>query len=377
MADRIYTCTFRDVETRARLGYIDLPHGRVETPAFMPVGTNGTVKGIYHDRIRDIGYQIILANTYHLYLRPGEEVLKRFGGLHRFSNWNRNILTDSGGFQVFSLSGLRKVRDAGVTFQSHIDGSRHVFTPEKVVDIQAVIGSDIAMVLDVCTPPGIEYRNAKEAWRVTRLWAERSIEERNRLGESFRGNLFGIVQGNFYEDLRRESALTISEMDFPGIAIGGLSVGESKQQFNDFLAYTSQYITDEKPRYVMGIGSPDYIFECVENGIDLFDCVLATRMARNGGLFTDDGVITMKKAIHKFDERPIQEGCTCTACTKYSRAYMHHLIKCNEMLGGMLATEHNLTYLYTLLERIRSSIREGCFSSFKKEYMARFYGPKE
>lgn len=377
MADRIYTCTFRDVETRARLGYIDLPHGRLETPAFMPVGTNGTVKGIYHDRIRDIGYQIILANTYHLYLRPGEEVLKRFGGLHRFSNWNRNILTDSGGFQVFSLSGLRKVRDAGVTFQSHIDGSRHVFTPEKVVDIQAVIGSDIAMVLDVCTPPGIEYRNAKEAWRVTRLWAERSIEERNRLGESFRGNLFGIVQGNFYEDLRRESALTISEMDFPGIAIGGLSVGESKQQFNDFLAYTSQYITDEKPRYVMGIGSPDYIFECVENGIDLFDCVLATRMARNGGLFTDDGVITMKKAIHKFDERPIQEGCTCTACTKYSRAYMHHLIKCNEMLGGMLATEHNLTYLYTLLERIRSSIREGRFSSFKKEYMARFYGPKE
>lgn len=377
MADRIYTCTFRDAETRARLGYIDLPHGRVETPAFMPVGTNGTVKGIYHDRIRDIGYQIILANTYHLYLRPGEEVLKCFGGLHRFSNWNRNILTDSGGFQVFSLSGLRKVRDAGVTFQSHIDGSRHVFTPEKVVDIQAVIGSDIAMVLDVCTPPGIEYRNAKEAWRVTRLWAERSIEERNRLGESFRGNLFGIVQGNFYEDLRRESALTISEMDFPGIAIGGLSVGESKQQFNDFLAYTSQYITDEKPRYVMGIGSPDYIFECVENGIDLFDCVLATRMARNGGLFTDDGVITMKKAIHKFDERPIQEGCTCTACTKYSRAYMHHLIKCNEMLGGMLATEHNLTYLYTLLERIRSSIREGRFSSFKKEYMARFYGPKE
>ena len=245
------------------------------------------------------------------------------------------------------------------------------------MDIQAVIGSDIAMVLDVCTPPGIEYRNAKEAWRVTRLWAERSIEERNRLGESFRGNLFGIVQGNFYEDLRRESALTISEMDFPGIAIGGLSVGESKQQFNDFLAYTSQYITDEKPRYVMGIGSPDYIFECVENGIDMFDCVLATRMARNGGLFTDDGVITMKKAIHKFDERPIQEGCTCTACTKYSRAYMHHLIKCNEMLGGMLATEHNLTYLYTLLERIRSSIREGRFSSFKKEYMARFYGPKE
>ena len=199
-------------------------------------------------------------------------------------------------------------------------------------------------------------------------------EERRRLGESFRGNLFCIVQGNFYEDLRKESALVLSDMDFPGIAIGGLSVGESKEQFADMLSYTAQYVTPDKPRYVMGIGSPDYIFECVANGIDLFDCVLATRMARNGGLFTDDGVIAMKKACHKFDEGPIQEGCTCTACTKYSRAYMHHLVKCNEMLGGMLATEHNLTYLYNLLERIRASIREGRFSQFKKEYLARFYG---
>ena len=376
MAKNIYTKILQDSQTKARLGYIDLPHGRVETPAFMPVGTNGTVKGIYHDKVDEIGYKIILGNTYHLYLRPGTEVLEKFGGLHKFSNWNHNILTDSGGFQVFSLSGLRKIKDSGVTFQSHIDGSKHVFTPEKVVDIQSIIGSDIAMVLDVCTPPGIEYRNAKEAWRVTKAWAERSIAERNKLGEKFRGNLFGIVQGNFYEDLRKESALTLSEMDFPGIAIGGLSVGETKEQFNDYLAYTAQYITEEKPRYVMGIGSPDYILSCVENGIDLFDCVLATRMARNGGIFTDDGVITMKKAIHKFDERPLQEGCTCTCCQKYSRAYLHHLIKCNEMYGGMLATEHNLTYLYTFLERIKQSIREGRFSEFKKEYMARFYGTK-
>lgn len=376
MAKNIYTKVLQDTQTKARLGYIDLPHGRVETPAFMPVGTNGTVKGIYHDKVDEIGYKIILGNTYHLYLRPGTEVLEKFGGLHKFSNWNHNILTDSGGFQVFSLSGLRKIKDSGVTFQSHIDGSKHVFTPEKVVDIQGIIGSDIAMVLDVCTPPGIEYRNAKEAWRVTKSWAERSIEERNRLGESFRGNLFGIVQGNFYQDLRKESALTLSEMDFPGIAIGGLSVGESKEQFNDFLSYTAQYITEEKPRYVMGIGSPDYILSCVENGIDLFDCVLATRMARNGGIFTDDGVITMKKAVHKFDERPLQEGCTCTCCQKYSRAYLHHLIKCNEMYGGMLATEHNLTYLYNFLERIKQSIREGRFVEFKKEYMARFYGTK-
>lgn len=374
MVEKIFTCTLQDRDTKARLGYIDLPHGRVETPTFMPVGTNGTVKGIYHDKVAQIGYKLILANTYHLYLRPGMEVIGQFGGLHRFSNWDGNILTDSGGFQVFSLSGLRKIRDAGVTFQSHIDGSRHVFTPEKVVDVQGIIGSDIAMCLDVCTPPGISHRQAEEAWRVTKQWAERSLEERRRLGESFRGNLFCIVQGNFYEDLRKESALVLSDMDFPGIAIGGLSVGESKEQFADMLSYTAQYVIPDKPRYVMGIGSPDYIFECVANGIDLFDCVLATRMARNGGLFTDDGVIAMKKACHKFDEGPIQEGCTCTACTKYSRAYMHHLVKCNEMLGGMLATEHNLTYLYNLLERIRASIREGRFSQFKKEYLARFYG---
>ena len=374
MAERIFTEILRDKETKARLGYIDLPHGRVETPAFMPVGTNGTVKGIYHDKVEEIGYKLILGNTYHLYLRPGLEVLEKFGGLHKFSNWNHNILTDSGGFQVFSLSGLRKVKESGVTFQSHIDGSKHVFTPEKVVDIQSVIGSDIAMVLDVCTPPGIEYRNAKEAWRVTKAWAERSIQERNRLGDKFRGNLFGIVQGNFYKDLRKESAETLSEMDFPGIAIGGLSVGETKDQFLEYLEYTASYITDEKPRYVMGIGSPDYILACVENGIDLFDCVLATRMARNGGIFTDDGVITIKKAVHKFDERPLQEGCTCTCCQKYSRAYLHHLIKCNEMLGGMLATEHNLTYLYNLMERIRLAIREGRFAEFKREYLARFYG---
>lgn len=369
----IYREIKRDKNSKARLGVVSLPHGEVQTPAFMPVGTNGTVKGIYHDTIKDMGYQIILANTYHMYLRPGLEVLESYGGLHNFSNWDKNILTDSGGFQVFSLSGLRKIKDGGVTFQSHIDGSKHIFTPEKVVNIQKVIGSDIAMVLDVCTPPGIEHKAAKEAWRVTKLWAERSIAERNRLGESFRGNLFGIVQGNFYEDLRKESALTLSEMDFPGIAIGGLSVGEEKNQFIDMLGYTAEYVTEEKPRYVMGIGSPDYILECVDNGIDLFDCVLATRMARNGAVFTDDGVMVLKKAKHKFDHGPIQEGCGCSACREYSVGYMHHLIKCNEMLGGMLATEHNLRYLYDLMIRIRQAIAEDRFKEFKKEYLERFY----
>ena len=372
----IIRITKKDKDTKARLGILSLPHGEVETPAFMPVGTNGTVKGIYHDTIRKIGYRLILANTYHLYLRPGTEVLEDFGGLHGFSAWDGNILTDSGGFQVFSLSGRRKVRESGVTFQSHIDGSKHIFTPEKVVDIQSIIGSDIAMVLDVCTPPGIEHRNAEEAWRVTKLWAERSIEERNRLGEKFRGNLFGIVQGNFYKDLRKESALTISDMDFPGIAIGGLSVGEEKNVFEDMLAHTAEYVTEEKPRYVMGIGSPDYILAAVENGIDLFDCVLATRMARNGGLFTDDGVIALKKAQYRFDHGPVQEGCGCTLCREYSRAYMHHLIKCNEMLGGMLATEHNLQYLYDLMIRIRKAIAEDRFAEFKRDYLRRFYASK-
>ena len=367
----------RDKNSKARLGVVHLPHGDVETPAFMPVGTNGTVKGIHHDTIKDMGYQIILGNTYHLYLRPGLEVLEAYGGLHNFSHWNGNILTDSGGFQVFSLSGLRKIKDSGVTFQSHIDGSKHIFTPEKVVNIQKVIGSDIAMVLDVCTPPGIDHRAAKEAWRITRSWAERSLVEKEKLGSSFPGNLFGIVQGNFYRDLRKESAEVLSDMAFPGIAIGGLSVGETREQFQDMLGYTAEYITEEKPRYVMGIGSPDYILYCVENGIDLFDCVLATRIARNGAVYTDDGLLTLKKAIHKFNQGPIVEGCTCQACRNYSVGYMHHLIKCNEMLGGMLATEHNLQYLRNFILRIREAIREDRFTQFRKDYLKRFYNREE
>ncbi len=369
----IYKEVIRDKNTKARIGVISLRHSDVETPAFMPVGTNGTVKGIYHDKLREIGYRLILANTYHLYLRPGLEVLKSFGSLHKFSSWDRNILTDSGGFQVFSLSGLRKIKENGVYFKSHLDGSAHVFTPERVVDIQSIIGSDIAMCLDVCTPPKIDYRAAKEAWEITKNWAQRSIEERNRLGESFRGNLFGIVQGNFYKDLRRESAETLSEMDFPGIAIGGLSVGETKQEFSDFLSYTSEFIPDDKPKYVMGIGSPDFILECVENGIDLFDCVLPTRVARNGAVFTDDGLIPLKKAEYALDESPIDPNCSCTCCREYTRAYMHHLVKCNEMLMGMLATEHNLTYMYNFVERIKESIRKGAFREFKDSYLKRFY----
>ncbi|MBI9093316.1 MAG: tRNA guanosine(34) transglycosylase Tgt [Sphaerochaeta sp.] len=369
----IFRETHKDKNSNARLGLLDLGHGVVQTPVFMPVGTNGTVKGMYHQDVAKIGYKLILGNTYHLYLRPGLEVLEQFGGLHNFSHWEHNLLTDSGGFQVFSLSGLRKISQNGVNFQSHIDGSKHLFTPEKVVDIQRVIGSDIAMCLDVCTPPDISLKAAAEAMRITHSWAQRALNHRESLGEGFRGNLFGIVQGNFYKELRKESSEFFNSMDFPGIAIGGLSVGESSEQFSEFLAYTADLVTREKPRYVMGIGSPDYILEAVENGIDMFDCVLATRMARNGAIFTDDGVVVLKKAVHKFDHSPLEEGCPCTACTQYSRSYMHHMIKTGEMLGGMLATEHNLTYFYRLMEKVRLAIAEDRFSSFKRDYLARFY----
>ncbi len=372
----IFTVTHKDTTSRARLGRLTLGHGVVETPVFMPVGTAGTVKGILHDAVAAIGYDLILGNTYHLYLRPGLEVLESFGGLHAFSGWRGNLLTDSGGFQVFSLKGLRKIEEQGVAFQSHIDGSRHLFTPENVVDTQRIIGSDIAMVLDVCTPPAIDHRKAREAMELTHRWAERALEHRIKLGDAFAGNLFGIVQGNFYEDLRSESVAFFNEMNFDGIAIGGLSVGESEAQFAHFLAHTASRITEEKPRYVMGIGSPDYILEAVENGIDMFDCVLATRMARNGGLFTKDGVITMKKAIHKFDKGPVQEGCRCPACTTYSRAYLHHLFKAGEMLGPMLATIHNLTFFHTFLEEIRLAIAQDRFATFKREDLGRFYADR-
>ncbi len=380
MTEQIYTLHHQDKSCKARTGEIALGHGVVQTPTFMPVGTNGTVKGIYHDKVASIGYNLILGNTYHLYLRPGVEVLKTFDGLHKFSNWNANFLTDSGGFQVFSLSTLRKIYEMGVKFQSHIDGSRHVFTPEKVVDIQQVIGSDIAMMLDVCSAPGISWKETLHAMDITHLWAERAIVHRDSLldttGRAFRGKLFGIVQGGFYEDLRVKSAQTIASMDFPGVAIGGLSVGESKQDFCRFLALTANAVNEvspSKPRYVMGIGTPDYILEAVENGIDLFDCVLATRTARNGSVFTDDGMLTLSRSFNEFDYRPIQEGCTCEACTHYSRAYMRHMFKCNEMFGGMLATEHNLTYLYNLMAKARKAIEEDRFKSFKEDYLKRFY----
>lgn len=371
----IFSLMHKDSQSKARTGIMKLPHGDVLTPAFMPVGTNGTVKALHHSTVDNIGYNLILGNTYHLYLRPGLEVIKEFGSLHKFSNWKHNILTDSGGFQVFSLSAFRKIKEEGVTFRSHIDGSYHKLTPEKVIDAQMVFNSDIAMCLDVCTPPTISEKEAKNALKLTHQWAERSIAHRNKFQE-YSGNLFGIIQGNFYKELRRESALKISELNFPGIAIGGLSVGEPFSVYSDMLAYTVQYVPETSPLYVMGIGTPEYILEAVENGIDIFDCVFATRTARNGAVFTPNGMINLKKVINEFSQEPIVEGCQCTACTQYSKGYLRHLFKTKEILGPMLASEHNLTFLYNLLDDIRKSIHENRFVNFKKNFLD-MYGKKE
>lgn len=369
----IFTTDHREEHTRARTGTLDLPHGKVDTPVFMPVGTNATVKAVHHETVESMGYRLILGNTYHLYLRPGQEVIDHYGSLHAFSNWHGNILTDSGGFQVFSMAPFRKIKEEGVRFRSHIDGSYHLLTPEDVVSLQESFKSDVAMCLDVCTPPEISYRKALSALELTTRWAARSKERWLQRDEKWQGHLFGIIQGNFYRDLRKRSAEEILELDLPGIAIGGLSVGESFSQFEDFLGYTAELLPADKPRYLMGIGTPDYILSAVEHGIDMFDCVFATRTARNGTVFTDDGMITLKKAHHRLDTRPIQEGCNCRACTQYSRGYLRHLFKTNEILGSMLATEHNLTYLHSFLERIRESIHTDRFDSFKRSFLERFF----
>jgi queuine tRNA-ribosyltransferase len=373
----LFKTLHNDALTKARNGILSLPHGEVETPVFMPVGTNATVKAMHHETLLAMGYRLILGNTYHLFLRPGKEVIDHYGSLHNFSGWKGNILTDSGGFQVFSLAPFRKIREDGVKFRSHIDGAYHILTPEDVVELQESFRSDIAMCLDVCTPPNISEHRAIKALEITTDWARRSRERWLHRKDEWDGSLFGIIQGNFYPHLRKRSTEEILDLDMPGIAIGGLSVGESFQQFEDLLGYTAGLLPANKPRYLMGIGTPDYILSAVENGIDMFDCVFATRTARNGTVFTDDGMIALKKATHRFDDSPIQEGCGCRACSQYSRGYLRHLFKTNEILGSMLATEHNLKYLYDFVEKIKKSIREDNFSDFKKSFLERFFAKRE
>jgi len=362
-----------DKESRARTGAVLLPHGRVNTPAFMPVGTNATVKAITPEDLAEIGFSIILANTYHLFLRPGHEVIREAGGLHGFTGWRGNFLTDSGGFQVFSLAPFRTLSDEGVKFRSHIDGAKLFLSPEDAVEVQCALNSDIQMQLDVCAPWGAEEKEAKKALRLTSEWARRAkgrwLERRD---DGYRGELFGIIQGNFYKELRAQSADEILSLDLPGIAIGGLSVGEPFDVFAEYLAHTASMLPRAKPRYLMGIGTPEYIFEAVENGIDLFDCVFPTRTARNGLLFTASGPLPIKKAQYERDLSPPDPHCSCRVCRSHSRAYLRHLFKSQEILYAMLATYHNLYFLHDLVRRIRYSIEHGQFTTFKREFLGAY-----
>lgn len=372
--DRIFTLSHRDAACPARTGTIELPHGPVRTPAFMPVGTNATVKAMTKDSLEEIGFDIILANTYHLYLRPGVDIIRDSGGLHGFSGWKRNFLTDSGGFQVFSLSQFRKVTREGVKFRSHIDGSSHFLTPESVVALQAGFNSDIQMQLDVCTGYGTEWKKAKEALVLTTDWAKRAKKAWLETPDEYQGKLFAIIQGNFYQDLRAQSIADVLELDTPGIAIGGLSVGEPREVYAEFLSSTASALPPEKPRYVMGIGTPDYILDAVYNGIDMFDCVLPTRNARNGSLFTRDGSIAIKKERYARDFGPIDPECGCKVCREYSRAYLRHLYRNDEILSSMLATYHNLAFLHKLMEEIRAAIESDSFGSYRAAFLSRFQG---
>ncbi|MGB9886848.1 MAG: tRNA guanosine(34) transglycosylase Tgt [Moorellales bacterium] len=355
-------------ETKARRGRLYTPHGVVETPAFMPVGTQATVKAMAPEELEALGAQILLGNTYHLYLRPGPEVIAQAGGLHRFMGWEHSLLTDSGGFQVFSLSSLRRVTDEGVAFRSHLDGSPHLITPEKAVEIQALLGADIIMAFDQCVPYPVEYEEAEAAVARTTAWAVRCQQAHRREDQA----LFGIVQGATFPDLRRRSAQEITALDFPGYGIGGLSVGEPKPLMYDILAETLTYLPPDRPRYLMGVGSPDCLVEAISLGVDLFDCVLPTRMARHGAVWTREGRLVVRNATYARDFRPLEEGCGCYTCRRFTRAYVRHLIKAGEILGIRLTTIHNLYFTLSLVAEARQAIAEGRFGRFRKEFWQKY-----
>lgn len=368
-----YELIHRDKKTGARRGVIHTPHGDIQTPVFMPVGTQGAVKAMRPEQVADMGAEIILANTYHLYLRPGHEIVREAGGLHKFMNWDRAILTDSGGFQVFSLGQLRKITEEGVSFQSHIDGSRHMLSPEKAVEIQNALGSDIMMAFDECAPypAGREY--IKDSMERTCRWLERCKAAHKDVE---RQSLFGIMQGGMYKDLRRESAERIVDMDLPGYSIGGLSVGEPKELMLDILDDCVDLLPEDKPRYLMGVGTPDYLFEGVERGLDMFDCVEPTRIARHGLATTSHGRINIKNAKFERDFTPLDPECDCYTCRNYSRAYIRHMMKSGEMMSAMLISNHNLHFLIHMMAGIREAIEEDRFTEFKKEFYEKYGGFK-
>jgi len=354
----------KDSFSRARIGRVETDHGSFNTPVFLPVGTQGTVKSLTPEELVEIGVEAILANTYHLYLRPGHETIGRLGGLHTFIHWERPILTDSGGFQIFSLGSLRKISEEGVIFQSHLDGSSHFLTPEKVMEIQRSLGSDIAMVLDECVPYPSPYEYVKTSMERTSRWAKRCLEVRRENDPA----LFAIVQGGVHRDLREKSVQTLVEMGFQGYAMGGLSVGEPKSMMLNVLEWTTPFLPENSPRYLMGVGTPEDIIDAVMRGVDFFDCVLPTRNARNGILFTSSGKISIKQAQYVEDRRPVDETCACYTCRHYSRAYLRHLYLSKEILSSRLNTIHNLYYYMTLLGKIREAIQEGRLLDFYKSH---------
>lgn len=354
-----------DRQTGARLGRLHTPHGVFDTPMFMPVGTQATVKTMSPRELKEIGAGVILSNTYHLWLRPGEDIVQEAGGLHRFMNWDQGILTDSGGFQVFSLSKLRDITEEGVHFRNHLNGAKMFLTPEKSIAIQNALGSDIMMSFDECPPYPATYEYMKQSVERTSRWAERCLVANSHPD---RQALFGIVQGGVFKDLRKQSAEELTSLDFPGYSIGGLSVGEPKSAMNEILAYTTPFLPADKPRYLMGVGSPDSLIDGVIRGIDMFDCVLPTRIARNGTCMTSGGRLVIKNAQYARDFGPIDDHCDCAVCRNYSRAYIRHLVKANETFGFRLTTYHNLYFLIKLMERVRSAIREDRLLDFREEF---------
>lgn len=365
-----FFCEHKDTKSKARAGFINTDHGKIETPVFMPVGTQGTVKAITQkDLEEEVKARIILGNTYHLYLRPGTNILEKAGGLHKFMNWEKPILTDSGGFQVYSLSELRKMSEEGVKFKSHLDGSEHFFTPEKVINIERSIGSDIMMVLDECTPYPCDYDYARKSVDLTGRWAVRNMKEFQNTKPLYGHEqfLFGIIQGSVYKELREKSAKELVDLDFDGYAVGGLAVGEPAEVMYETIDFTTDFMPEDKPRYLMGVGRPENILEGIAHGIDMFDCVMPTRNARNAYLFTSKGYIPMRNAGFKEDFSAVDDECDCYTCRNFTRAYLRHLFTANEILALQLATLHNLRFYLNLVDEARLNIKNGTFTEWKEE----------
>ena len=374
MAAITYELIKKDEVTGARAGMLHTPHGSFPTPIFMPVGTQATVKAVSPDELKDLGAGIILSNTYHLFLRPGMDLVREAGGLHKFMHWDRGILTDSGGFQVFSLGELRKITEEGVTFRSHIDGSKKFLSPEISVAVQTALGSDIVMAFDECVPYPADYDYAKQSLARTLRWAERCKKAMTRDDQG----LFGIVQGGMYKELRTESAEALVEMDFPGYAVGGLSVGESKELMYEMLEHSTEHLPQDKPRYLMGVGTPDCLVEGVARGIDMFDCVFPTRVARNGMAMTWTGRLVMKNQVFTHDHDVLEQGCGCYACRNgYTRAYIRHLVRAGEIFGLRLLTLHNLYFLQAFMRAMRESIVQNRFAEFRRDFWNNYQLPEK